>query len=164
MNKSLFYLVEGLIEPDNSYKNINISGIKINSNKVLPGDLFIAVPGKNFDGHDFVNQAIKNGASAIVTNGRSMNLDPTPQIKVANPRKAVSHLSSKFFNNPSKDISVIGITGTNGKTTTAYLIANSLKKAGYKIAQIGTTGVIAEGFNQSKTLTTPDALSLQKLF
>ena len=164
MNKSLFYLVEGLIEPDNSYKNINISGIKINSNKVLPGDLFIAVPGKNFDGHDFVNQAIKNGASAIVTNGRSMNIDPTPQIKVANPRKAVSHLSSKFFNNPSKDISVIGITGTNGKTTTAYLIANSLKKAGYKIAQIGTTGVIAEGFNQRKTLTTPDALSLQKLF
>ena len=64
-----------------------------------------------------------------------MNIDPIPQIKVSNTRKAVSYLSSKFFNNPSKDISVIGITGTNGKTTTAYLIANSLKKAGYKIAE-----------------------------
>ena len=102
MNKSLFYLVEDLIEPDNSYKNINISGIKTDSNKVLPGDLFVAVPGMNFDGHDFVKQAISNGASAIITNGRDMDIDPIPQIKVANPRRAVSLVSSKLFNNPSK--------------------------------------------------------------
>ena len=118
----------------------------------------------NFDGNDFVKQAISNGASAVITNGRDIDIDPIPQIKVANPRKAVSIVSSKLFNNPSKDITVIGITGTNGKTTTAYLIANALNKAGYKTAQIGTTGVIAEGFDQKKTLTTPDAISLQKLF
>ena len=164
MSKSLFHLVEDLIEPDSSYKNINIHGIKTDSNKVLPGDLFIAVPGTNFDGHDFVDQAICNGASAVITNGRDMNIDPIPQIKVANPRKAASLVSSKLFNSPSKDITVIGITGTNGKTTTAYLIANALKNAGYKTAQIGTTGIIAEGFDQKKTLTTPDAISLQELF
>tara|TARA_Y100001970_G_scaffold109518_1_gene136792 strand:- start:1509 stop:2975 length:1467 start_codon:yes stop_codon:yes gene_type:complete len=164
MRKSLFYLVEDLIEPDNSYKSINISGIKTDSNKVHPGDLFIAVPGTNFDGHDFIDQAICNGASAVITNGRDMDIDPIPQIKVANPRKAVSLVSSKLFNSPSKDIIVIGITGTNGKTTTAYLIANALNKAGFKTAQIGTTGIIAEGFDQKKTLTTPDAISLQKLF
>tara|TARA_B100000287_G_scaffold430696_1_gene486443 strand:+ start:205 stop:1674 length:1470 start_codon:yes stop_codon:yes gene_type:complete len=164
MNQSLFNLVEDLIEADDSYKNIIISGVQIDSNKVLPGDLFIAIQGNNFDGHDYVDQAIYNGASAVITNGREMDISPIPQIKVANPRKAVSIVSSKLFNFPSKDMSVIGITGTNGKTTTAYLIANSLNAAGYKTAQIGTTGVIAEGFNQKKTLTTPDAISLQKLF
>ena len=164
MNKSLFYLVEDLIEPKNSYKNIDISGIKTDSNKVLPGDLFIAVPGMKFDGHDFVKQAISNGATAVITNGRDADIDPIPQIKVANPRRAASIVSSKLFNSPSKDITVIGITGTNGKTTTAYLIANALNKAGYKTAQIGTTGIIAEGFDQKKTLTTPDAIRLQELF
>ena len=164
MNKSLFYLVEDLIEPENSYKNINISGIKTDSNKVLPGDLFIAVSGMNFDGHDFVKHAINNGASAVITNGIDVDIDPIPQIKVANPRRAVSLVSSKLYNSPSKEISVIGITGTNGKTTTAYLIANALNEAGCKTAQIGTTGVIAEGFNQKKTLTTPDAIILQELF
>ncbi len=164
MKKSLYYIVEDLIEPDNSYKKINISGIKINSNKVLPGDLFIAIPGTNFDGQDYVKQAINNGANAIITNGRDIDVDPIPQIKVANPRKAASHVSSKLFDGPSEDITVIGITGTNGKTTTAYLIANALKKAGYKTAQIGTTGVIAEGFDQNNILTTPDAINLQELF
>ncbi len=164
MNKSLFYLVEDLIEPKASFKNINISGIKTDSNEIHPGDLFVAIPGMKYDGHDFVKQAISNGASAVITNQRDMNIDPIPHIKVASPRRAVSIVSSKLFNNPSKDITVIGITGTNGKTTTAYLIANSLNKAGYKTAQIGTTGIIAEGFDQRKTLTTPDAINLQKLF
>ena len=164
MNKSLFHLVEDLIEPHERYKNIKISGIKTDSNKVLPGDLFIAVPGMNFDGHDFILQAINNGANAVITNGRDIDIDPIPQIKVANTRKAASLLSSKLLNNPSKDITVIGITGTNGKTTTAYLVTNSLNKAGYKTAQIGTTGIIAEGFEKEKTLTTPDSISLQELF
>ena len=129
----------------------------------MPGDLFIAVNGSNFDGHDYIDQAINNGAMAVITNGRNMNIDPIPQIKVANPRKAVSHVSSKLFGNPSEDLTVIGITGTNGKTTTAYLTTQALNNAGYKTAQIGTTGIIAEGFDQIKTLTTPDAISLQNL-
>tara|TARA_B100002051_G_scaffold41893_1_gene36237 strand:+ start:4872 stop:6338 length:1467 start_codon:yes stop_codon:yes gene_type:complete len=163
MSRNLFYLVEDLIEPEASFKNINISGIKTDSNKILPGDLFVAIPGMKYDGHDFVKEAISNGASAIITNGRDMDIGAIPQIKVANPRRAASLVSSKLFNSPSKGITVIGITGTNGKTTTAYLIRNALNKAGYKTAQIGTTGVIAEGFDQKKTLTTPDAVSLQKL-
>ncbi len=113
MNKSLFYLVEDLIKPENSYKNIDISGIKTDSNKVLPGDLFVAVQGMKFDGHDFVKQAISNGASAVITNGRDADIDPIPQIKVANPRREASIVSSKLFNSPSKDVTVIGVTGTN---------------------------------------------------
>ena len=65
MNNSLFSLVEDLVKAEKSYKDINISGIKIDSKKVLPGDLFIAVNGNNFDGHDFIDQAIKNGAMAV---------------------------------------------------------------------------------------------------
>ena len=164
MNNSLFHLVEDLIDPHISYKNIKISGVKTDSNKVLPGDLFVAVPGTNFDGHDFVKQAIFNGASAVITSREGVHTDFVPNIKVSNPRKVVSHVSSKLFHNPSEDITVIGITGTNGKTTTAYLISNTLKKAGFKTAQIGTTGIIAEGFKQKKTLTTPDAINLQELF
>ncbi len=164
MNQSLYYLVEDLVDADNSYKEINISRIQINSNKVLPGDLFIAVSGKHYDGHDFIKEAILKGASAVITNGRNINIDPIPQIKVANPRKAISHVSSKLYNCPSKDLIVIGITGTNGKTTNAYLITSALNEAGYKAAQIGTTGIIAKEFNEQKTLTTPDAISLQKIF
>ena len=99
MNNSLFSLVEDLVQANKSYKKINISGIKTDSKQVTSGDLFIAVPGENFDGHDFIDQAIDNGASAVITNGREMNIDPIPQIKVANPRKAVSHVSSKLFGN-----------------------------------------------------------------
>ena len=106
MSKSLFHLVEDLIEPDSSYKNINIHGIKTDSNKVLPGDLFVAVQGMKFDGHDFVKQAISNGASAVITTGRDMDIGPIPQIKVANPRRATSLVSSKLYNYPSKDIIV----------------------------------------------------------
>tara|TARA_X000001036_G_scaffold433051_1_gene469998 strand:+ start:18140 stop:19591 length:1452 start_codon:yes stop_codon:yes gene_type:complete len=161
---TLYNLVDNLVIAKNSYKKINISGVKINSSKVKPGDLFIAISGQNFDGHDFIEQAIRNGANAIITNGRDMNIDPIPQIKVANPRKAASQISSKVYDDPSKDLIVIGITGTNGKTTTAYLTTQALKNAGYKTAQIGTTGIIAEGFIQNKTLTTPDALTLHSLF
>ena len=164
MKTTLFKLVEDLVIAKNSYKQINISGIKTNSDKVIPGDLFIAIPGQDFDGHDFIDHAIDNGANAVITNGRDMNISPIPQIKVANPRKAVSQISSKLFGNPSESLIVIGITGTNGKTTTAYLKAEALKNAGYKTAQIGTTGVIAEGFSLNKTLTTPDAFTLQNLF
>ena len=67
MNNSLFSLVEDLVKAEKSYKEINISGIKIDSKKVLPGDLFIAVNGNNFDGHDFIDQAINNGAMAVIT-------------------------------------------------------------------------------------------------
>jgi len=164
MKINLYNLVDNLSIPKNSYKRINISGVETNSHNIKPGDLFIAIKGENFDGHDFIEHAISKGANAVVTNGRDMNIDPIPQIKVANPRKAVSQISSKLYGNPSKDLTIIGITGTNGKTTTAYLTTQALKNAGYKTAQIGTTGIIAEGFHQNKILTTPDALTLHSLF
>ena len=163
MKSNLFTLVKDLIKADKKYKSISISGIKIDSKQVKPGDLFIAVTGANFDGHNFINQAVNKGAKAVITNDRCNNIDSIPQIRVSNTRKAVSHISSVFYGNPSKDLIIIGITGTNGKTTTAYLTTKALINAGYKTAQIGTTGVIAKGFNDKLNLTTPDAISLQRI-
>ena len=163
MKSNLFTLVKDLIKADKKYKSITISGIKTDSKQVAPGDLFIAVKGANFDGHTFINQAINQGAKAVITNDHCNNIDSIPQIRVSNTRKAVSHISSIFYGNPSKDLIIIGITGTNGKTTTAYLTTEALINAGYKTAQIGTTGVIAKGLNEKLNLTTPDAISLQRI-
>tara|TARA_B100001113_G_scaffold312169_1_gene276451 strand:+ start:125 stop:1576 length:1452 start_codon:yes stop_codon:yes gene_type:complete len=163
MKSDLFTLVKDLIKADNKYKKIAISGIKTDSTQVAPGDLFIAVKGTNFDGHVFIKQAIDKGAKAVITSDHHINIDPIPQIRLPNTRKAVSHVSSIFYGNPSKDLIVIGITGTNGKTTTAYLTTESLINAGYKTAQIGTTGIIAKGLNDKLNLTTPDAISLQRI-
>ena len=140
-----------------------ISGIETNSKNVSNGDLFIAINGNAQDGHVYINDAIKNGASAVISNEKIINDFDKPVINIENTRKAASIISSRFHDNPSNDLTIIGITGTNGKTTTAYLLKQCLDCAGFKTAQIGTTGVIAEGYKQEKTLTTPDALTIQKL-
>ena len=128
-----------------------------------PGHLYIAIHGTNLDGHDFIPQAIDNGAAAIITNGRDVGQLPVPQIKVANPRRAASFTAAEYYGHPSKEMTVVGITGTNGKTTTTGLVSAMLKAAGEKVAQIGTMGTVAEGYPQDKTLTTPDPIALHKV-
>ncbi|MEE2764854.1 MAG: UDP-N-acetylmuramoyl-L-alanyl-D-glutamate--2,6-diaminopimelate ligase [Candidatus Neomarinimicrobiota bacterium] len=164
MNQSLNKLVRGLVPPDFPVPDIAVSGLKIHSDNIVPGDVFIAIPGFNTDGHNFVSDAIQRGASAVISNGRDLGQISIPQIKVANPRRAVSHVAAEFFGHPTKNLTVIGITGTNGKTTTAALLTEILKHAGFKTAQLGTLGLIAEGFQQNRSLTTPDAISLQHMF
>ena len=163
VKKKLKDLIKDL-HPENIKQNeIMISGIKTNSKNVSNGDLFIAINGNTKDGHNYINDAIKNGASAAISNKKITNEFDKPVFTVENTRKAASIISSRFHDNPSKDLTIIGITGTNGKTTTAYLLKECLDSAGLKTAQIGTTGVIAEGYKQEKTLTTPDAVTVQEL-
>ena len=162
MTRTLDQLVKGII-PENDLPAVPIHGITTHSAQVNPGHLYIAIHGTNLDGHDFIPQAIDNGAAAIITNGRDVGQLPVPQIKVANPRRAASFTAAEYYGHPSKKMSVIGITGTNGKTTTAGLISAMLKAAGEKVAQIGTLGTIAEGYCQEKTLTTPDPIALHKV-
>ena len=164
MIQSLNKLVSGLVPPDIMVPDIVVSGLNIHSDNIVPGDVFIAVPGFNTDGHNFVSDAIQRGASAVISNGRDLGQISVPQIKVANPRRAVSHVAAKYYEHPTKNLTVIGITGTNGKTTTATLLTEILNQAGFKAAQLGTLGLIAEGFQQNKSLTTPDAISLQHIF
>ncbi len=163
VKKKLKALIKDLHHKNIEQSDIMISGIETNSKNVSNGDLFIAINGNAQDGHVYINDAIKNGASAVISNEKIINDFDKPVINIENTRKAASIISSRFHDNPSNDLTIIGITGTNGKTTTAYLIKECLDYAGFKTAQIGTTGVIAEGYKQEKTLTTPDALTIQKL-
>ena len=142
--------------------NIPISGISINSRNINPGELYIAIKGNNFDGHGFIPEAIKNGAAAIITDNDFIEKLPIPNIKVTNPRKEVSRIAAEFYNHPTKKMNVVGITGTNGKTSTASLLTSILNSAGKKAAQIGTLGIIAEGYSENKSLTTPDSITLHQ--
>ena len=146
------------------FPNLKFKGIKTDSNKVTKGDIFVAIKGNNYDGNNYISQAVKSGACAIITDSHSCELIHPNQIKVENSRKAISSISASFYNNPSKRLKVIGITGTNGKTSTAWLITSILKEAGLKVAQIGTLGIITDEKVTKKGLTTPDPITLHKTF
>ncbi|MDP7217304.1 MAG: UDP-N-acetylmuramoyl-L-alanyl-D-glutamate--2,6-diaminopimelate ligase [Candidatus Marinimicrobia bacterium] len=163
MKSTLNHLVKGIIAANGDIPSTPIKNIQLHSGKVKPGDLYIAVHGTTADGHDYIPEALENGASAIITNGRDVGSLPVPQVKVSNPRKAASYVAAEYYGHPSRDLHIIGITGTNGKTSTATIITSILNEAGCKTAQLGTLGVIAKDHDQGKTLTTMDAISLQKL-
>mgnify|MGYP001226088115 FL=1 len=165
MNKSLKSIINNIgIKNQDISNDINVTGVSMNSRSIDEGNIFVAIKGLNSDGHDFIDQAINSGASAIVTNGRDLGPLSVPQIKVNDTRKALSEIASEYYGRPSNDLVVIGITGTNGKTTTATITKAILNNAGHKTAQIGTLGLIAEGIDHEKTMTTPDAISIQKIF
>ena len=157
-------IVKHIISKDEQIPNININGLSLDSRTIEKGNLFVAIPGTNLDGHDYIKQAIKKGAVAIITNGRDIGKLSIPQIKVANPRRAASKIAADYYGHPSRQLTVIGITGTNGKTTTASLIRSIFTTAGFKIAQMGTFGLIAEGFTTRRNLTTADPITIHKQF
>jgi len=133
---------------------MNKPKITYDSRKVQPGDTFVAISGLKVDGYDYIPQAIENGASVIVAEKDYAVLTGVKFEKVPSSRKALAHLACKFYDNPSQKIKLIGITGTDGKTTTAYLIKSILETAGYKVGIIGTI---------DNSLTTPESLELQGL-
>ena len=165
MKKSLKNIINNIgIDNQNISHDINITGVSMNSKLIDKGNIFVAIKGLSSDGHDFIDQAINSGASAVVTNGCDLGPMSVPQIKVKDTRKALSAIAAEYYGRPSNDLVVIGITGTNGKTTTATLTKAILDNAGHKTAQIGTLGLIADGIDHEKTMTTPDAISIQKIF
>tara|TARA_Y100001934_G_C12366331_1_gene783691 strand:+ start:1015 stop:2463 length:1449 start_codon:yes stop_codon:yes gene_type:complete len=163
MTKRLHKIISNLRFIGHNIPDIIISGIATDSRQVQKGYLFIAIKGKNVDGHDYIGKAIDAGASAIVTNNIDLGKLSVPQIKVTNSRSATSVIAAEFYDHPSKDMTIIGITGTNGKTTTASLLKSILIKSGHKTAQIGTLGLLADNIEKIETLTTPDAITLHKI-
>ena len=140
---------------------VAISALATDSRCVLPGSLFIALRGAHSDAHAFVPEAIARGAAAVVLECEQA-LD-VPQLIVADTARALSLLSAAFFGNPSASLRVIGITGTNGKTTTTHLVRGILEAAGLPCGVIGTLGATLGGRAWSLENTTPLALELQSL-
>ena len=164
MKKSLNSIINNIgVENQDILYDVDITGVSMNSKSIDEGNIFVAIKGLSSDGHDYIDQAINSGASAIVTNGCDLGPLSVPQIEVDDTRKALSAIAAEYYGRPSNDLVVIGITGTNGKTTTAALTKAILDSAGHKTAQIGTLGLIADGIDHEKTMTTPDAISIQKI-
>lgn len=151
-------LMKKLSELYDGCPNIVINDIKINSKEVCNSDLFVCIKGVNTDRHDYVDEAIKNGAKAIVAS-RKINAK-VPVIYVNDTNLELAKLCSKFYNHPENKLDIIGITGTNGKTTVATIIQDMLGNdlCGY----LGTNGIICSSFNEKIRNTTPDADKLFK--
>lgn len=140
---------------------ISIGGITTDSRKVKEGDLFICVKGAADDGHKHVLEARMLGAAAVVS-----EIDTEcglPQIKVTNSRETYSIICQNFFKNPKNDLKIVTIVGTNGKTTTSYILEHLLRKAGYKTGVIGTIGYKINDEMTEADLTTPDSYLLNRL-
>ena len=143
---------------------IEILGIESDSRKVKKGDLFIALEGGSTDGHDFINSAIDRGAVAIVGRKNISQLR-VPYFQTDNPRKSLAFLAAALYDNPARRLTMIGVTGTDGKTTTVNLIFNILLACGIKAGMISTVNAVIgdEMIDTGFHVTTPDAIEIQSL-
>ena len=142
--------------------DIPITGISIDSRTVKQGDLFVALKGGNMDGHDYISKAIDNGSVAVVGDREISGL-PMPYIRLENPRRALTWIAAAFYNWPGRKLTVVGVTGTDGKTTTTNLIYQILLAAKIKAGMISTVNAVIgdEVLDTGFHVTTPDAHDVQ---
>lgn len=163
----LLNLIEDLdVQEIRGELSVDITGVCYDSRKCKKDFLFAALRGANVDGHKFIPAAEKLRAKAVVCEEipDDKAYEGMTFIKVSNSRKALAAISHKFFGEPSKKLNVIGVTGTNGKTTTSFLIKSIFEAAGEQTALIGTTGIIIGDEEIPATHTTPESLELNSLF
>ncbi len=143
-----------------------ISHLSPDSREIKPGSLFVAIRGGHSDGHAFLLDAVERGAAAVVVEATAARpkLDrPIPVIEVENSRMALARLADRFYGYPSSRLGLVGVTGTNGKTTIAYLIRSILQAAGHRPGLFGTIGYELIGERLPATHTTPESHVLQEL-
>lgn len=164
----LHMLLNSLVEPDACDDRI-ISGISLDSRTVLPGFLFVGYTGEKTDGRQYIHEAIDRGAVAVVCEGespgaqREMRGDLSiPIVTIPDLKNKLGLIAAQFYEHPSRAMKVIGITGTNGKTSCSQFIASLLESAGQRCGIIGTVGNGLFGQLQESSLTTPDAMTLQQ--
>ncbi|HSA99075.1 MAG TPA: UDP-N-acetylmuramoyl-L-alanyl-D-glutamate--2,6-diaminopimelate ligase, partial [Anaerolineales bacterium] len=144
--------------------DIPITGISIDSRAVKPGHLFVALKGGTADGHDYIPKAIEKGAAAIVGERDVGRIANPPYIRIENSRRALTWIAASFYDWPGRRLAVIGVTGTDGKTTTTNLIYQILRVAGIKAGMISTVNAVIgdEVLDTGFHVTTPDAHELQR--
>lgn len=153
--------LKNLIECSDSLADIEITGISCDSRAVKEGFLFVCIKGFKSDGHEFANMAIEKGASAIIT---ERDLGVSSQIIVGDSHAAYADVCANWFGNPAKSLKLIGVTGTNGKTSVTYMLKKVLESAGFKVGLIGTIqNMICDEILATEN-TTPNAYDLNSLF
>ena len=152
-------VLRNIAQPNSAILGQKVSGITSNSKEVQPNFIFVAIQGINVDGNQFIKEALNKEAVCVITD--SNDIEETDRIiKVENARKALTYLAANYYGNPEKHIKTIGITGTNGKTSTTLILKDILEADGKKVIQVGTLGVIPDITNLNLSLTTPDSISL----
>ena len=142
--------------------DVEFTGLCTDSQKVKSGDLFLCYKGSEFDSHEFAKEAVSRGAAALICE-RKLECD-VPQIIVSDGRATVAPAARAFYGFADKGLKLVGITGTNGKTTTTYMLASIFESAGKKVGVIGTLGISYEGKFIAPELTTPDPIYLHSVF
>ncbi len=161
-------LIENLNLDVFNFRDVDIRYVTDDSRDVKASSLFFAVSGEKFDGHGFVNEAIKNGTVAVISDDRQKAILLSKKFKVPiflsrNIRKIESEVSARFYGNPSKNLCLIGITGTNGKTTTSYILYELLKSLGKKVALTGTVEYKTDLWSELADRTTPLPIKYNRL-
>jgi UDP-N-acetylmuramoyl-L-alanyl-D-glutamate--2,6-diaminopimelate ligase len=160
--------LKSLLAPLEQYKaygslDIPISGIAYDSRKMDAGYLFAALPGQHFHGLEFLPNALKAGAAAVLSDRTPQITLSIPSIVVSHPRMALAKVSNQFYGHPSYKLKLFGVTGTNGKTTTTFLLRSVLEKAGIRTGLLGTVQYSLKEFTAPSKLTTPESLDLQRM-
>lgn len=154
-------LIEANLKVDGEAK-----GLALDSREVKPGDVFFALHGPHYDGRDYIDEAIQKGAIAIIADTKPDKILDKPLIILPELRQELSHIAARFYQNPAKKMKIIGVTGTNGKTSCTHFIAAALKTLQIPCGIIGTLGIGTYGKinTTNSSLTTPDAITLQQTF
>lgn len=159
--KDILYKVH--IDAVHGATDVVVSKIEFDSRKIELNDVFVAIRGTLSDGHDYIEKALSLGAIAVICEEfPSVFVNGVTYIKVKDSNEALAYLSANYYENPSENIRLVGITGTNGKTTIASLLYQLFKKAGYKVGLLSTVKIMVDEQEFKATHTTPDSLTINK--
>lgn len=148
------------VDPAGEAAGVEITGLAYDSREVAPGDLFFCVSGFRSDGHEFAPEAVRAGAAALVVE-RPLGLGVT-EVLVKSARAAMAPAAARFYGEPAHELRVVGVTGTNGKTTTTYLVRSLLEACGEQCGLLGTVKSVIGGEERQVARTTPEAIDLQE--
>ncbi|KGO96460.1 UDP-N-acetylmuramoylalanyl-D-glutamate--2,6-diaminopimelate ligase [Flavobacterium enshiense DK69] len=157
--KEILYKVA--IEAVKGSTDIEVNKIEFDSRKIVSDDVFVAIKGTISDGHDFIEKAISLGAAVIICETfPTLIVDGITYVQVKDTSSALAFMAANFYENPSENLKLVGVTGTNGKTTIASLLYQLFKKAGYKVGLLSTVKILVDDIEYKATHTTPDSLTI----